>query len=73
MQEINFNSNYVVIFERNHKFFTVCKLEREREKELKEKGRKDFLFSASDCYIVNKGIVIISSIPHICFSLEYGH
>jgi len=46
---------------------------RERERELKEKGRKDFLFSASDWYIVNEGIVIISSIPHICFSLEYGH
>jgi len=47
---------------------------RERERELKEKGRKYFFFfSVSDCYIVNEGIVIISSVPHICFSLEYSH
>jgi hypothetical protein len=47
---------------------------RERERELKEKGRNFFFFfSVSDCYIVNEGIVIISSVPHICFSLEYSH
>jgi len=49
--------------------------ERERERERVEREREKifFFFSVSDCYIVNEGIVIISSVPHICFSLEYSH
>jgi len=46
---------------------------RERERVEREREKRFFFFSVSDCYIVNEGIVIISSVPHICFSLEYSH